>query len=82
MLTAGSSLSGAPADELIEKSALVMREYRETIVVMAETARVAALEAHGEAAARGGSGMVPAPTHGGIVRAGLEDKVDAFTTLW
>lgn len=81
LLTAASALSGSPANDLIEKCAVVMKDYRETIVAAAEAALSAALEAGGAAATQGGDAVVPAPTHGGVGGAGFGDKVDVFATL-
>lgn len=81
LLTAAAALSGSPADELIDKCGVVMKEYRGTLVAAAEAALAAAVEARGAAPPEGGGAVVSAPTHGGVGGTGLGDKVDVFATL-
>lgn len=77
-LTGSCSLSGHPADELVDKCTTVMREYRGTIAAAVEATLAKTSQADGNAAAKEGDAMTPAPAHGSGNYNHLGDRLDVF----
>lgn len=82
MLTAAASLSGPPADEMVENCTVIMREYRQTFEEIVKGGRKDTPDSNGNPIAQGkGEKTIAMPVEGKEDMDARGQKLDIFSML-